>query len=220
MDTVAQSRRPIRVRSSNWAQNLAKYLRKHNVTANQVSIAGMIFATIGASLIISTNFVNDTFKTIFWSLAIVNILLRLLCNMLDGLIAIEGNCQSKIGIIFNEFPDRIEDSIFFIAFGFACNIQPLGTNLGWLAALLAITTAYIRSFGSALGYGQDFSGPMAKPHRMYALAIALIAVSLENVLYKSNYSPIIALFLICIGTAITCVNRTKHIISKLQGNQI
>ena len=35
--------------------------------------------------------------------------------------------------------------------------------LGWLCALLAMATAYVRVFGGALGQAQRFSGPMAKP---------------------------------------------------------
>ena len=40
--------------------------------------------------------------------------LRLLCNMMDGLVAVEGGLKSKAGDLFNEAPDRIEDVILLV----------------------------------------------------------------------------------------------------------
>jgi phosphatidylglycerophosphate synthase len=77
---------------------------------------------------------------------------------------VEGGKQSPVGALYNEFPDRVADSIFLVALGYAA----LYPWLGWLAALLAAMTAYVRASGGSLGLAQDFRGPMAKPHRMVA----------------------------------------------------
>ena len=88
--------------------------------------------------------------------------LRLLCNLLDGMVAIEGGRKSKVGVLYNEVPDRVADSLFLVALGYAIGIA----WLGWLAALAAAVTAYIRVLGGTFGLAQDFRGPLAKQHRM------------------------------------------------------
>ncbi len=78
------------------------------------------------------------------------------------MVAIEGGKKSKVGVLYNEVPDRVADSLFIVALGYA-----IGTPwLGWLAALAAAVTAYIRVLGGTFGLAQDFRGPMAKQHRM------------------------------------------------------
>jgi hypothetical protein len=57
------------------------------------------------------------------------------------MVAVEGHRSSPNGVLFNEIPDRFEDSIFIVAFGYAAGLD----WLGYLAALLAMLTAYIRA---------------------------------------------------------------------------
>ncbi|WP_225981395.1 hypothetical protein [Mannheimia pernigra] len=53
------------------------------------------------------------------------------------MVAVEGGKKTANGAIFNEFPDRVADSLFLIALGYATPFF----WLGWLAALLAALTA-------------------------------------------------------------------------------
>ena len=88
--------------------------------------------------------------------------LRLLCNLFDGMVAVEGGKQSAIGSLYNEFPDHVADSLLIVGLGYAIG----QSDLGWFAALAAALTAYVRVFGGSLGLTQSFMGPMAKQHRM------------------------------------------------------
>lgn len=132
---------------------------------------------------------------------------RLLCNLLDGMIAIEGGKKTPTGVIFNELPDRVSDSILITALGHAANLG----WLGWTGALLALSTAYIRAFGGSLGLDQDFSGPMAKQHRMAVMTGGCIIASLEMAFLESAYSLALSSFIIAIGSALTCISRTRKI---------
>lgn len=134
--------------------------------------------------------------------------LRLLCNLLDGMVAVEHGKQTALGALYNEFPDRIADSLFIVAAGYASG----SPSLGWAGALLAALTAYVRVFGASCGLGHDFRGPMAKQHRMAILTIALV---LQAAL--PGYPFLLgALVLIALGSALTCVTRTHAIAQALK----
>lgn len=203
---TASERRPIAVRGSGWAQRTAAVLARSALTPNQVSCLSVVFALIGAIALV------------YWpsplglSLAALCILLRLLCNLFDGMLAVEGGKGTADGALFNEVPDRIADSLFLVAAGYALALP----WLGWLCALLAALTAYIRVLGGSLGVAQDFRGPMAKPHRMWLLGIALVVAAL--VFPWRHVIVLAALALIAVGSALTCVTRCVAISRRLRGN--
>ena len=135
------------------------------LSANQVSFLGILIAAMGAWAM-----VEAPTRPLLFLAAAACIQLRLLANMLDGLVAVEGGRGGLTGAIWNEFPDRIEDSLLLVAAGYAAELP----WLGWLAALLAAVCAYVRLLGGTLGQPQDFGGPMAKPHRMAALTVGCL----------------------------------------------
>lgn len=67
-------------------------------------------------------------------------------------------------------------ALILVAAGYAAGIA----WLGWLAALLAVTTAYVRLLGGSLAVPQDFGGVMAKQHRMAVLTGALVLQAVEH----------------------------------------
>jgi phosphatidylglycerophosphate synthase len=121
-------------------------------------------------------------------------------------VAIEGGKKSSVGALYNEVPDRIADSLFLVAMGYA-----LGTPwLGWLAALAAAVTAYIRVLGGTLGLGQDFRGPMAKPHRMAALTLGCLLSIAEYYWFPAEGEQRLlaaAAVAIAFGAVATCFTR-------------
>ena len=184
------NRRPLKTRSRGWAQALARAATRTGISANAISLAGIGFAVLGAAAFLLT-----PQGWHWWLVAALAIQLRLLANMLDGLVAVEGERASPTGPLFNEVPDRIEDSLLLIAAGYAAGLG----ELGWLAALLAMATAYVRLLGGSLGFAQSFAGPMAKQHRMAVLTLAaLISAALPG-------QPVLAvsLGLIAAGAALT-----------------
>src|SRR5690606_16512061 len=109
--------------------------------------------------------------------------------------------------IWNELPDRIADTLFLVAAGHACQAG----WLGWLAALLAVLTAYVRELGRALGRPADFSGPMAKPHRMAALTLTCLVAAAEPLWSDHRRALVVGLAVIAALTAFTVVRRTAHL---------
>lgn len=210
---IDPNRRPIKMRSAGWAQALASACVKLGVTPNQVSLFSVLCGFVGAGL-----FFGETVRTGSpWFLvgAAACIQLRLLANMLDGLIAVEGGRQTKLGELYNEIPDRIVDVLFLASAGYASHRANWGVSLGWSAAVLALGTAYLRALGARRGAAQDFCGPMAKQQRMFLLTVGCLLGAGENVMRWPSQSLFWILVVINIGTLATCIRRGLHLVQRI-----
>lgn len=203
---MEENRRPISSRSSKWANAFAKYLASKSITPNQISILSIFFALFGTLCLI---YLQDYFGFI---LCIVFIQARLLCNLFDGMVAIEGGKKTASGAIFNEFPDRIADTLLLLGMGYASSFE----TLAWLASLLALATAYIRVFASSLNLEQNFMGPMAKQHRMAVMSVACLIAQFEWLYSNTYHTFYIALWFIIVGCIITCYRRTAYLIKSVK----
>lgn len=150
-------------------------------------------------------------------MAIVGMQLRLICNLLDGMVAVEHNRKTPHGELFNDIPDRISDCFFFIAAGYVADPR-YGVTLGWLAALLSVMTAYVRTLGRAVGANWYFSGPMAKQHRMAVLSLACIVAIVLSFWNEHRIAISIGLGVIVVGCLPTLFNRLRRIVRDLYAN--
>ena len=200
-----ENRRPIKSRSNRLILMLAGTLARSAITPNQISGASVIFAAIGAAALIASDSIGAMI------IAIAGIQLRLVCNVIDGLVAIEGGKRTVVGALYNEFPDRLADTLLLVAAGYAV----AAPSLGWAAALLAALTAYVRVFGGVVGLAQRFIGPMAKQHRMALLTLGCVANAAETALHRHHICLFIALAIIAAGSALTCITRTRAIVRDL-----
>jgi phosphatidylglycerophosphate synthase len=200
------NRRPLTSRSTAWARFLTGVLIRAGVSANAISVVSIVFAAAGAALLI-------WFPTAAGLIAVaLCVQLRLLCNLLDGMVAIEGNRQSPVGGLYNEVPDRVADSLFIVSLGYAIGVP----WLGWAGALVAAITAYIRVLGGSLGLAQDFRGPLAKPHRMAVLTVACVLGAIEQLIWESQWALTLAAWIIALGSTVTCGTRLIAIARQLR----
>jgi phosphatidylglycerophosphate synthase len=205
-DASGPARRPIRARSSAWAGWLAGRIAATAVTPNQISLLSLAFSVAGGVLIAWGA------GWACWIGAAICAQLRLLCNLLDGMVAMEGGKASRLGSLYNDLPDRLSDAALLIPLGYAAG----SPWLGWAAALVATFTAYVRVLGGSLGQPQDFSGIMAKQHRMNLLCLGLIAQVAESSIWGSRHSLFVAGLLILAGSAMTCWTRAVAIARRLE----
>ena len=206
-DTDA-NRRPIAARDSGWARALAARLARTAITPNQISMASVLFAALGSAALAWRP------SAAAYLTCAICIQLRLLCNLLDGMVAVEGGKGSPLGRIYNEFPDRATDTLFIVALGYAAGAP----WLGWLGAVFAIGTAYVRVFGGSLGLVQDFRGPVAKQQRMAIMTAACLLAIPEMYWHAQRYALLAAAALIAAGSLVTCIARTRAIARQLGGN--
>lgn len=196
---MEHDRRPLKVRSNQIAIKTAALLTKKGVTPNQISVTGVAAAFFGSLAL----FLGKSSPGLFFCAFCV--LARSLCNLFDGMVAIEGGKKTPTGILYNELPDRVSDVFFIAALGYASG----HAWLGWTGAILALGTSYLRAFGGSMGQVQDFSGPMAKPQRMGVVAVSCVLASFENMKFGTSYSLLAGSIIISAGSAITCVLRTR-----------
>jgi CDP-diacylglycerol--glycerol-3-phosphate 3-phosphatidyltransferase len=198
-------RRPIKERATGWARGLASLVARTGLTPNQISVLSVLISGAGAAVVW-----DHQGRPLCFFLAALAITLRLICNMIDGMVAVEHNRRSPSGEIYNELPDRLSDSLSLLGVAYACG----WVQLGLWCSLLAVLTAYVRTLATAAGAPADFSGPMAKQQRMKTLIGACLACA-----YRPQWMGWVlplALSLIALGSAWTCWRRTRRAIAHLE----
>ena len=223
-DYQPTDRRPIASRERAVFKRVAAILVSRGVTANAISIFGMISAIVaGVALFLTSHWLSGA-RALF-VMAAIGIQLRLIANMLDGMVAIASSKASRVGELYNEMPDRVADAAVLIGAGYAIGGEP---TLGWLAAVMAVFVAYVRALGKAAGAHNEFCGPMAKQHRM----VAIIVTCLVMAVIPSSITPAwvlpswlggrtvslmaLALAIIIVGCVATAVRRTIRIAHALK----
>ena len=210
-------RREVKTRSASWAKAIARGLKRTGITPNQISVMSVFFAIMAGIAMVLSYYYQGLYSAFLLLAAVLLIQMRLLCNLFDGMVAVEGGRKTASGEVFNELPDRIADPIIIISAGYAIASLHWAVELAWLAGLLSILTAYIRALGGCCGLKQEFIGPMAKQHRMAVLTFALL-LSAATVTWESHEWVIFyALVLISAGCLLTLMRRTVRIIRNLEG---
>jgi phosphatidylglycerophosphate synthase len=209
-------RRVLATRNAGWAKTAARWLGQSGVRPNTVSVAGVVFAVVASiAFYFSPEFTRAS-QAALLLVAAASVQLRLLCNLLDGMLAVERGFKTKTGEIYNDLPDRVADIFIIVGAGYAVRSLAFGTTLGWAAAAAALLTAYVRAFGGALGVTQHFIGPMAKQHRMFALTVFTLLAVFEAVLGLPPRAIRIGLVVIFAGSIVTAIRRTRRIAAELK----
>ena len=206
------TRRPLKSRDTKWARAIASTLARAGVRPNAISVAGVFFAAGAGAAFWYAGCVSLHWQwSVLMVLAILGMQGRLLCNLFDGMVAIEGGFKTKAGEIYNELPDRFSDAFIFIGAAYAVPMVAWTEYLGWSAAVLSVITAYVRALGASMGAGQHFIGPMAKQQRM-AMMTATCALAALAPLFPPLVQIIpVALGVIVVGCVVTVFRRCSHI---------
>ncbi len=214
-------RRPIAARQLRLFQRMASGLAEAGVSPNAISVAGMVCGTTAGGLFALTAHVPEGGARALWLAGAACVQIRLLANMLDGMVAIAGGKATRVGELYNEVPDRVSDAATLIGLGYAPGGSPW---LGYLAALLAVLTAYIRAVGKAGGAPSDFRGPMAKQQRMFLVTVAALYLAAAPASWRFAWGPdqawgvpAAALAVIALGCVVTCARRLARIGANLRG---
>ncbi len=208
------ARRPLKTRSSRWAAGLSRALLAMGLRPNFISVMSVVFSAVAATsfFILPSTYLPTP---LLWIVAAAGVQLRLLCNLMDGMLAVEGGLKTPNGDLYNEFPDRISDVLILASLGFAGGDE-WSRTLGWMCACGALTTACVRMHGATLLGSHDFRGPMAKPQRMALVTFTcLLMAGLEST--NLTFDPLRwILGGMLVGIILTIIRRLSHLSRTLQ----
>jgi phosphatidylglycerophosphate synthase len=198
---------------------LAAVLARAGATPNAISVFGLLLA-VGGAIALACRGLLEPSPTLAAGLLVAGALgnqLRLLCNLMDGMVAVEhGGGGTAIGEIYNELPDRISDASIAVGVGYAASALPGSVELGFVFGLLCLLCAHVRALGATAGAGPLFQGPCSKPVRGAILSLAcLVAAALVTTGHDAQVLRG-ALAVLVLGTAFTCVRRTLILASRLR----
>lgn len=203
---MTANRRPVASRKAGWARSAATRLAAAGLRPNRISQGAMVAGAAGGLAFLLAGWAEGMPRGVLLILAALACQARLVCNLLDGMVAVEGGLAEADGPFWNEAPDRVADILLMAGAGYAA-CAPV---LGWAAAALAVTTAYVRELGRAEGLPPDFSGPMAKPQRMALLTGGAVLATVWGGALE------LALWAIAVGAAVTAVRRSARLIAGLK----
>ena len=211
---VPHSRRPIAGIFRRTAGRAVRFCVDHSIHPDWISYASILFSALAGLAFAFTAWSH-------WLLLIAPLfcLLRLWCNMLDGMVAFAAGKASRRGEILNDLPDRFSDVLIFAGLAHSGLVHP---PLAYWAAIAALLTAYVGLFGQALGGKRQFGGIMSKPWRMVALMIGAWVVFAMKLLDVSPYIGLasvldIACVIVIAGCVQTMFVRLRRIVRDLEG---
>ncbi|MBL9134189.1 MAG: CDP-alcohol phosphatidyltransferase family protein [Verrucomicrobiaceae bacterium] len=221
-DEHLSSRRVLKSRDTGWAKALASFCVRLGIPPNVISIFSMIFAGGAmACFMVAGDQATTAGAVGAWIGAAACVQFRLLANLLDGMVAVEGGKGSPNGVIFNDAPDRLADVLILVGAGYSGAGEPGVVKLfdmlplGWCAACVALGTAYVRLLGASLTGTHDFRGPMAKPHRMAALTLGCFIELGQHLAGTERFGIKLALTVILAGGLWTCWRRLRTLMGQV-----
>jgi phosphatidylglycerophosphate synthase len=210
------NRRPIATRDAGWVRRGATALAARGVSPNHISQASILCAALAGGAFWTVHGVGPLGGAVLLVLGAVFCQARLMCNLLDGLVAVEGGLRAKDGPFWNEAPDRAADILILVGFGLGAG-QPA---LGWAAAAMAVLTAYVRELGRAEGMAADFSGPLAKPQRMALVTFGAVIAAMEPFVTGTALVMTVVLWVLILGTGVTALRRAWRLIDWMRARPI
>ena len=142
---------------------IARVLHFFRITPNLLTLAGTLFAA--AALFYPTSLI-----------ALVFLILSLICDGVDGSVAIIGKRESALGAVADSIADRITEALWFIA------LYQWGIPAEFCLALfaLALIQEYARARMASLGFAEIGVVTIAeRPVRASAIAIFMVLELLE-----------------------------------------
>lgn len=216
--TDVSQQRPLRSRTTGWARNLADRLIEAGVAANLVSYCGFGFSALAGGALALSGLTFGFFRGVLLIAAALAIAARLLCDILDAMVAEHPRRASPTGPVFNGLLDRLSDAMILVGAGYGATHPGIlfSAALGWLCALMGAILAYERELGRGLGLTPQFCGPMSKPRRAAIIGAAAL-LSLFEPMWKGHGLTLLwALGLIAALSVITIVRRARQQMLRLR----
>ncbi len=137
---------------------------RSGLSADAITLLAVPVAAIGGACLAASGAAP-------WLLLAVPVLaaLRLILNLLDGMVARATGSMHPMGEMWNELGDRLADVLFIGGLAFAPEVD---ARLVLAAIAAALLSSYAGITSRAAGASRQYGGVMSKPGRMVVLGIA------------------------------------------------
>ena len=160
---------------------LLVWLHQKKVTANEITIVAIVF-----SLGIGVLFWEASSVPLFFLALPIGLLIRMILNALDGMMAREFGQTSRLGEILNELGDVVSDVFIFFPL-LKYHPESLYLVVGFI--VLSVLNEFAGVMGKVLGGERRYEGPMGKSDR--ALLVGIYGLLAYFGVHIATYSQVI-----------------------------
>ena len=172
---------------------LMEILRSLKITPNAITLFSILF-----SFLLCYFFIQALEHKIFFLFVAIGLLIRMMLNALDGMMARTYNLQSKFGEALNEIGDIISDTAIYFPIIFLPEIK---IEIAIIFIILSIINEFCGLLAKTLSNIRRYDGPMGKSDRAFLIGILCIIYYFTNdISYYLNYIFGCACFLIIISS--------------------
>ena len=142
---------------------LLVWLHRRGVTANEITVVAIVF-----SFGIGVLFWEASAVPLFFLALPIGLLVRMILNALDGMMAREFGQTSRLGEVLNEVGDVVSDVFIFFPL-----LKYHSESLYWVVAfiVLSVLNEFAGVIGKGLGGQRRYEGPMGKSDRALLMGI-------------------------------------------------
>ena len=153
---------------------ILKLLRRFGISPNSITIFSIFL-----SFVISYFFWKATDNSPYFLIVAFGLLLRMMLNALDGMMARIYNLQSKLGEILNEVGDIISDVAIY--FPLTCIFSKfLEIEIAIIFILLSIINEFCGLIAKVISGERRYDGPMGKSDRAFLIGVICIVYYFTN----------------------------------------
>lgn len=189
----------------NLLRPLSDSLARKHVTPNQVTIAAMLLSLMAGLLL-------AFFPTSRVALLLIPItlLIRMMLNAIDGMLAREHAMQSPLGTFLNELGDVFSDTFLYLPF---CLVPGVSSVLIVIVVILGIIAEMTGVVAIQAGAARRYDGPMGKSDRAVVFGALGLFLALG---FHASIGWVIILLLVLLLLVITVVNRVINALSEVK----
>jgi len=151
---------------------LLKLLRKLGISPNSITIFSIFL-----SFLIAYFFWNTSDNSSYFLIVAFGLLLRMMLNALDGMMARIYNLQSKMGEILNEVGDIVSDFVIYFPL---IIFESLRIEIAIIFILLSIINEFCGLLAKVISGERRYDGPMGKSDRAFLIGIICIVYYFTN----------------------------------------
>ena len=184
-------------------QPLLLLFKKIGVSPNHITVFTIFF-----SLLIGYILFLAIYNSFWFIVVALGLLIRMMLNALDGMMANQFNLQSKLGEILNEIGDVISDIAIYFPFLY---FEAIKSEYVILFIFLSIINEFCGVLAKLISGSRRYDGPMGKSDRAFLVGIICIVLFFtDSILIYLNYIFIIAIFLILISSYFRITKALKN----------